>query len=232
MRVQPRMLMVLDLIALAMVSAATLMVFFYAPIEAVMGPVQKIFYFHVATAWVGMLGFMAAMVAAVAYLVTKKKIWDLIEVSAIEIAVVFFLITIVTGSIWAYPAWNTWWTWDPRLTTAAIVELVYIAYLMLRQGIEDPDRRARFSAVYAIIGSLSVPVTFFAIRLMRTIHPVVIGSNNPGAEGSFSMTPKMGLTFGVSLAAFSILFLALIWHRVRLGELSEKVEQLKLKFIQ
>jgi heme exporter protein C len=77
-----------------------------------------------------------------------------------------------------------------------------------------------------------VPVTFFAIRLMRTIHPVVIGSNNPGAEGSFSMTPKMGLTFGVSLAAFSILFLALIWHRVRLGELSEKVEQLKLKFIQ
>lgn len=229
---QPKMLLVIDLIALIFVGVATYMVFFFAPIEAVMGPVQKIFYFHVATAWVGMLGFIAAMGTAIAYLITKKKIWDLIEVSAIEIALVFFLITIVTGSIWAYPAWNTWWTWDPRLTTASIVELVYLAYVMLRQGIEDPERRARFGAVYAIVGSISVPVTFFAIRLMRTIHPVVIGANQPGAEGSFAMTPKMGLTFGISLAAFSILFISLLWHRIRLGELSEKVEALKLKLIQ
>ena len=232
MREQPRLLLVIDLIALVLVGVATYMVFFFAPIEAVMGPVQKIFYFHVATAWVGMLGFMAAMLAAIAYLVTKNNKWDLVEVSSIEIALAFFLITIVTGSIWAYPAWNAWWTWDPRLTTAAIVELVYVAYLMLRQGIEDPERRARFSAVYAIVGSISVPATFFAIRLMRTIHPVVIGSNSPGAEGSFSMTPKMGITFAISLAAFSVLFISLMWHRIRLGQLSEKVEQLKLKFTQ
>ena len=229
---QPRLLLVIDVIALILVSVATYMVFLYAPIEAVMGPVQKIFYFHVATAWVGMLGFMAAMGTAITYLITKKKIWDLIEVSAIEIALVFFLITIVTGSIWAYPAWNTWWTWDPRLTTASIVELVYLAYLMLRQGIEDPERRARFGAVYAIVGSISVPVTFFAIRLMRTIHPVVIGANSADAEGAFSMTPKMGATFAISLIAFSILFISLLWHRIRLGELSEKVEALKLRLSQ
>jgi heme exporter protein C len=229
---QPRLLSVIDLIALVSVAVATYMVFLYAPIEAIMGPVQKIFYFHVATAWVGMLGFMAAMGTAVAYLITKKKIWDLIEVSAIEIALVFFLITIVTGSIWAYPAWNTWWTWDPRLTTASIVELVYLAYMMLRQGIEDPERRARFGAVYAIVGSISVPVTFFAIRLMRTIHPVVIGANSAGAEGTFAMTPKMGLTFAISLIAFSILFISLLWHRIRLGALSEKVEELKLRLTQ
>ena len=229
---QPRLLLVIDVIALILVSVATYMVFLYAPIEAVMGPVQKIFYFHVATAWVGMLGFMAAMGTAITYLITKKKIWDLIEVSAIEIALVFFLITIVTGSIWAYPAWNTWWTWDPRLTTASIVELVYLAYLMLRQGIEDPERRARFGAVYAIVGSISVPVTFFAIRLMRTIHPVVIGANSADAEGAFAMTPKMGVTFAISLIAFSILFISLLWHRIRLGELSEKVEALKLRLTQ
>ena len=92
---------------------------------------------------------------------------------------VFMLIAIITGSIWARPIWNTWWTWDPRLTTATIMELIYAAYLMLRQGIEDPDRRARFGAVYAIIGFLSVPLTFFSIRIFRTIHPVVIGSNDP-----------------------------------------------------
>ena len=129
------------------------------------------------------------------------------------------LINIITGSIWARPIWNTWWTWDPRLTTATIMELVYAAYLMLRQGIEDPDRRARFGAVYAIIGFISVPLTFFSIRIYRTIHPVVIGSGDPTVSGSFSMTPAMGLTFGISLLAFSILFVSLLWHRIRLGQL-------------
>ena len=228
MRVQPRMLMAIDLLALAMVSVATLMVFFYAPIEAVMGPVQKVFYFHVATAWVGMLGFMAAMVAAIFYLVTKKKIWDLIEVSAIEIALVFFLICIVTGSIWAYPAWNTWWTWDPRLTTAAVTELIYIAYFMLRQGIEDPDKRARFGAVYALLGGLSAPITFMVIRLFRTIHPVVIGNASAEAQGGFDMTADMRVAFFFALFAFTVIFVDMMWHRIRLGGLQEKVEQLKL----
>ena len=103
--------------------------------------------------------------------------------AAVEISLVFFLITIVLGSIWARPVWNTWWTWDPRLTTAAVTELIYVAYFMLRQGIEDPSRRARFGAVYAIVGAVSAPITFFAIRLFRTIHPVVIGSGDPRRGG-------------------------------------------------
>ena len=98
-------------------------------------------------------------------------------------------IAIVTGSIWARPIWNTWWTWDPRLTTATIMELIYAAYLMLRQGIEDPDRRARFGAVYAIIGFISVPLTFLSIRIFRTIHPVVIGSSDPTAAGQLRYDP-------------------------------------------
>jgi heme exporter protein C len=228
----PRLLLGIDIAAGLLVLAATLMVFLYAPIEAVMGPVQKVFYFHVATAWLGMMAFISAVVAGVFYLVKKTPIWDQIGLSAIEIGLVFMLITVVTGSIWARPAWNTWWTWDPRLTTVTIMELVYAAYLMLRQGIEDPERRARFGAVYAIVGSISVPLTFFSIRIFRTIHPVVVGSNDPGATGSFNMTPAMGLTFGISLAAFTLLFVSLLWHRVRLGMLSDKVEELKMRLVQ
>ena len=152
--------------------------------------------------------------------------------SAVEIGLTFMLINIITGSIWARPIWNTWWTWDPRLTTATIMELAYAAYLMLRSGIEDPERRARFGAVYAIIAFISVPLTFFSIRIFRTIHPVVVGSNDPGAEGDFNMTAKMTQTFLMSLVAFSFLFVSLLWHRIRLGKLAAKVEQLKLRIAQ
>ncbi|MEA4909543.1 MAG: cytochrome c biogenesis protein CcsA [Anaerolineaceae bacterium] len=226
---QPRLLTMIDILTGITVLVATALVFFYAPLEAVMGAVQKVFYFHVAAGWVGMLGFGMALLAGVVYLVTKNRHWDVIEVAGVEIGIVFMLINIITGSIWARPIWNTWWTWDPRLTTATIMELVYAAYLMLRNGVEDPDRRARFGAVYAIIGFLSVPLTFFSIRIFRTIHPVVIGGGDPNATGAFDMTPKMGLTFGVSLVAFSLLFVSLIWHRVRLGQLANRVEEMKMQ---
>jgi heme exporter protein C len=211
---------------------AIYLVFGYAPVEQVMGLVQKVFYFHVSAGWVGMLGFLAAVIAGIAYLATRNPNWDLVGLGAIEIGLTFMLINIISGSIWARPIWNTWWTWDPRLTTATIMELVYAAYLMLRSGIEDPDRRSRFAAVYAIVGFISVPITFFSIRIYRTIHPVVIGSGDPSVSGSFSMTPAMGLTFGISLLAFSILFAALLWHRIRLGQLAQRVEQLRMNVTQ
>jgi heme exporter protein C len=229
MEEKPRLLKILDAVTIILFVVATAMVFFYAPVEAVMGLVQKVFYFHVAAGWVGMLGFLVAAVAGIAYLRTGSRKWDIIGLSAVEIGMVFAFINIVTGSIWARPIWNTWWTWDPRLTTATIMILIYAAYLMLRAGIEDPDRRARFGAVYAIIGFLSVPLTFFSARLFRTIHPVVIGANQPGAEGDFDMTPAMLQTFLFSLLTFSVIFADLLWHRVRLGRLADKVEQLKLK---
>ena len=229
MNAKPKLLTMLDVVAGVLFVAAVALVFFYAPLERVMGLVQKVFYFHVASAWIGMLAFAVAAFCGVLYLVKKDARYDRVELAAVEIGIVFAFITIVTGSIWARPIWNAWWTWDPRLTTATVMELVYFAYLMLRSGIEEPERRARFGAVYAIIGFLSVPLTFFSIRLFRTIHPVVIGSNDPGAEGAFDMTPKMTLTFMFSLLTFTVGFVTLLWHRVRLGALSDKVEQLKLK---
>ncbi len=226
---KPGFLTILDAVAVFLLVIATGMVFFYAPMEAVMGQVQRVFYFHVSAGWVGMLGFLVAAIAGGIYLRSGDRRWDIVGLSAVEIGMVCAFINIVTGSIWARPIWNTWWTWDPRLTTATIMELIYAAYLMLRQGIEDPDRRARFGAVYAIVGFLSVPLTFFSARLFRTIHPVVIGTNQPGAQGTFDMTPKMLQTFLFSLLTFTFIFADLLWHRVRLGRLAEKVEQLRMK---
>jgi heme exporter protein C len=232
MESKPRLLKILDVITILLFVTAVGAVFFYAPLEAVMGQVQRVFYFHVANAWVGMLGFMVAAVAGIVYLRKGDRKWDIVGLAAIEISFVFFFTAIVSGSIWARGTWGTWWTWDPRLTTAAICELVYAAYFMLRAGIEDSDRRARFGAVYAIISFISVPLTFISIRIFRTIHPVIIGSSGAGAEGSFDMTAKMLQTFMFSLLTFSFIFADLLWHRIRLGDLADKVENLRLKVLE
>lgn len=229
MQPKPLTLKLLDILSIIVLGIATYLALVFAPRELVMGDVQRVFYFHIGTAWTALLGFILAALFSVVYLITKDLRWDRYQVAAIEVSLVFFLITIVLGSIWARPAWNTWWTWDPRLTTAAVTELIYIAYFMLRQGIDDPERRARFGAVYALIGGLSAPITFFAIRLFRTIHPVVIGGSNAAAQGGFNMTPNMLVAFFFALFAFTVIFIDLFWNRLRLGDLQEKVEQLKLK---
>lgn len=228
MQVKPLSLKVLDVLSVLLLAVAAYLALVFAPTEAVMGQVQRVFYFHIGTAWTALLGFLAAGAAGVVYLVKRDPKWDIAEVAAVEISLVFFLITIVLGSIWARPVWNTWWTWDPRLTTAAVTELIYIAYFMLRQGIEDPERRARFGAVYAIVGAVSAPITFFAIRLFRTIHPVVIGSGDPGAEGAFSMVGDMKVAFFFALFTFTVIFIDLFWNRVLMGRLAARVEQLRL----
>ncbi len=232
MKPQPPALKILNVVSILLFLAALGMVFLYAPLEITMNYVQKIFYFHVANAWVGMLGFIGAAVAGIVYLVKHDLDWDGIELAAVEISMVFFLITIVTGSIWARPTWGTYWTWEPRLTTAAILELVYAAYLLLRQGIDDPDRRARFAAVYTLIGVIIVPITFFSIRLFRTIHPVIVGGANSAATGSFDMTPRMLATMFFALGTFSVIFATLFWHRIRLGRLAHLVDQRKLEEMQ
>lgn len=227
MQAKPIILTILDIVSILVLGVAAYLALIFAPTELVMGDVQRVFYFHIGTAWVGLLGFVIAAVAGIAYLVTKDMKWDRFEVAAVEVSTMFFFITIALGSIWARPAWNTWWTWDPRLTTAAVTELIYIAYFMLRQGIDDPEKRARFGAVYTLLGGFSAPITFMVIRLFRSIHPVVIGAANANQE-KISMTPDMRAAFFFALFAFTVVFIDLMWHRIRLGSLQEKVEQLKL----
>jgi len=229
MKSTPLALKVLSWLSLVLLAIATYMTIDWAPMEKTMGDVQRVFYFHVSTGWVGMIGFLLAVFSGIMYLRSSDMKWDIIGLAGIEIGLVFSLVNIVTGAIWARPIWNTWWTWDPRLVTAAIMELVYIAYVMLRQGIEEPERRARFGAIYAIIGFVSVPLSFLSIRIWRTIHPTVIGSGDAGAEGTFDMVPDMRTAFFFSLATFTVFGIALLWHRIRLGRLQDTIEKVKME---
>lgn len=208
-------LTILDILSVLLITAALVLILFFTPVERVMGPVQKVFYFHVASAWAGMLSFILAAAAGGGYLITRREAWDALSLSAVEVGLIFGLIAILSGMIWAQPIWNTWWVWDPRLTTTAIMELIYLAYFILRGGLGNPEIRARLGAVYAIVGAVTVPLTFFSIRLFRTIHPVVIATGGSGS--AFNMTPRMLTAFFVSLGAFTILLIDLVWHRMRLA---------------
>ncbi len=226
-----RPLQILNIVTAVLMLTALAGVFFYAPQERVMGDVQRIFYFHVPSAWLSFTAFAITAVAGGVYLATGKRMWDQIAYSSVEVGLVFTIMATASGSIWARPAWNTWWTWDPRLTTYTIMALIYVAYLMLRQGIEDPDRRARFASVYGIIGVISVPITWFSIRWWRTIHPVVIGSGSETAEGGFDMTPTMLQVFLFSNLAFTFFYAALLANRVRLARITERVEEIKAQLM-
>ena len=223
---KPILLMALDILTVLIVSAVLMWVWFFTPVEAIMGPVQKVFYFHVSAAWGGMLSFILGAVAGAGYLRSRRMGWDSLSLAAIEVGLVFALIAILSGMVWARPIWNTWWVWDPRLTTTAIMALIYLAYFILRSGLATPEARARLGAVYAILAVLTVPLTFFSIRLFRTIHPVVIATG--GDQGSaFSMTPRMLTALFASLFTFTILLADLVWHRYRLAQLQNPHSQEK-----
>jgi heme exporter protein C len=226
-----RALQILNILSAVLMLAAIGLVFFYAPEERVMGEVQRIFYFHVPSAWVGFLAFFVTVLAGLMVLRTGDAKWDRLASSSVEVGLLFTLSAGVAGAIWARPIWNTWWTWDPRLTTYTIMALIYVAYLMLRQGIDDPDRRARFAAVYGTVGFISVPITFFSIRWWRTIHPVVIGDASLSAKGTFAMTPPMLVTFLFSLFAFTLLYFCFLANRLRLARMADRVEQLKTQLL-
>jgi len=186
------------------------------------GDVQRIFYFHVGIAWVAGLAMAVAFVSSILYLWRgEQRQHDIISVASIEIGVVFGIMVILSGMLWARPVWNTWWTWDPRLTTTAITLFIYLAYLMLRSALDDPQRRARFSSVYAIIAFASVPVTYFATKWWNTIHPNL-------AEGSdFGLTASMRPAMFLSLAAFSLVYLVLLRSRARVERMADEVALLK-----
>lgn len=221
---KPLLLKILDLLSIVLIPAALILILFYTPVELVMGPVQKVFYFHVAAAWSGMLCFIVAAVAGGGYLGSRQPHWDWLSLSAIEVGIMFGLVAIFSGMIWAQPIWNTWWVWDPRLTTTAIMVLIYLVYFILRSSLDSPETRARLAAVYAIVSAFTVPLTFFSIRLFRTIHPVVIAAGG-SSDSAFNMTPRMLAAFISSLFVFTILTVDLIWNRFRLAKLQAKIQQ-------
>ncbi len=195
---------------LALATALTItvalgLVFFYAPLDADQGFIQKIFYIHVPLAIVSLCGFIAGGLFAIAHLRTGDRRWDMRSYVAIHMSLIFAVGGLLTGSIWAKASWGHWWVWsEPTLVSYLIVVLMYATYQPLRFSIEDPERQARYASVFAIVAGAFVPMNFIAVRLAQNfVHPRVLtlsGGNLPGS---------MRLTFLVSLAGIALLFVTL-----------------------
>ena len=136
-----------------------------------MGLVQRIFYFHVSSAWSGFVSFIMVFIGSVAYLRTRALKWDWLSVASAEVGVAFFTIVLVTGPIWAKPVWGIWWTWDARLTSSFLLWVLFVSYLVLRTLVDEPERRALVSAVFGIFAALDIPLVYFSIWWFRTQHP-------------------------------------------------------------
>lgn len=201
-------------------------IFIYAEEEKTMKAAQKIFYFHVSSAWVAFFAFFVTFVFSILFLIKRKRIFDTYAYVSAEIGVVFTMIVLTTGPIWAKSAWNVWWVWEPRLITTLILFFIYIAYIMIRQMDGVWDKKARLAAVFGVIGFVDVPIVFFAIRWWQTkLHPVVFG-NGVNQQGG-GISPSMTVALMVTLAAFTFLFAYLLNRGVSLEKMKIRVEQYK-----
>jgi len=171
-----------------------------------------------------MLAFLMSAIFGILYLAKKDFKWDTLNAASVEIGLLFTVICILSGMIWARPIWNTWWTWDPRLTTVTIMAFTYIAFILLRRSMDEPGKRAQFSAIYAIIGFITVPLTFFSARLLRTIHPVIFGSS----EIDMNLNQPMLTTMFISLGAFTVMYVALLLQRAHLMHAAEELNQMRM----
>ncbi len=213
------LLMPFQLLTYVLMLLALYSIFIYAPVEKTMGVIQKIFYIHLPSALLAYLAFFITFIASIFYLYRKDPKWDTVAHCAVETGVIFCTIVLITGPIWAKPIWNVWWTWDPRLTTTLILWFTYVAYLMLRRSVKE-NRRANLAAVFGIIGFINVPLTFFSIRLWRTIHPVVITSRG------LNMSWPMKFSLIITLIAFCFLFFSLLISRIRLERLKMRIAEI------
>lgn len=224
-RSSDRWLDLLGLATLVFLIAGLYMAFLYAPTEINMGLVYRIFFFHLGAVVAGFVAILLVAIAGIAYLRTNARKWDRIAEASGEIGVVFTIIALLMGSIWARPIWGVWWTWDPRLTSYLILLLIYIAYLMLRASARDDPRVARFSAVFGILGAINVPIVILSARIWRGISPVLFQESAQGF--TFGLTPEMTQTLFVCITAVVLLFFYLLVYRVRLEGLRDQVVALR-----
>jgi heme exporter protein C len=193
--------------------------FAYAPREAVQGNVQRIMYVHVPAVFTAYAAFALVLAGSVAYLATRRAGWDRLAAAGAEIGVLFTGLTIATGSIWGKPTWGVWWTWDARLTSTAVLFLVYVGYLMLRAMVEDPDARARYAAVVGILGAANIPIVHFSVKWWRALHQP---STILGPEPSPIAAP-IKLALFVNVAAFALLFAYFLVRRIEVARLEDEV---------
>lgn len=188
----------------------------WAPPDAYQGQVQRIMYLHVPSIFTAYLAFAVVFVSSILYLWRGALRWDEIAHASAEIGVLFTGVTLITGAIWGKPTWGVWWTWDARLTTTAILFLIYVGYLMLRAFVEERSRGARYAAVVGILGFLDIPIIHMSVEWWRTLH-------QPSSLKRGAIDPVMMVPLLINLAAFTILYLYLMSQRLHLGRLEEEL---------
>lgn len=216
----PKLLMPLWGLILILIPLSIVLIFFQAPVERVMGPVQKIFFFHVPMAMTSFLAFFLVFLFSLLYLIKRVEVFNAYAYSAAEVGVMFCGLVLLTGMLWARPIWGIWWTWDPRLTSTLILFLIYVVYLILQQNAEQETKFKRFAAVFGIIGFVDVPIVYLSIHLWRTIHPSLMKKDGLGLDSS--MRPA----FYLSITAILTLFVGLWLLRTYTKILRQEIDQL------
>jgi len=202
------------------------LVFMVAPTDAVLGHVQRVFYFHVPIAIMSFLAFFGVFIASIGFLVKRNRRWDSVAHASAEVGVVFVTLALLSGVIWARPVWGVWWTWEPRLTTTLILWLIYVAYLMLRSYAPNKAQGALYAAAVGIVGFVDVPIVYYSVQWWRSIHPApVVG---PLAEAG-ALEPVMLWVLLFSFLTFLVLFLYLVAERVSLRNAEDRLTDLRFR---
>ena len=214
-----RVLPILSVLTALLLAYAFYQAMWVAPTERTMGDVQRIFYYHVPSAWTAFCLFFTNLIASIVYLVRKSPKADALAVASAEVGVVFCTIVLVTGPIWARPVWGIWWTWDVRLTTTLVLWLIYVSYLVLRRFAAGGQTQL-LAAAFAIFGFADVPIVYMSIRWFRTQHPspVMGGGENSGLD------PAMLHVFLINLTAFTLMGILFVWLRYKLQMQEQALE--------
>jgi heme exporter protein C len=215
-------LKVLAILTFVSMLAALYMIFLYAPREALQGDAQRIFYIHVPLAITGYVSAFLLFIGVIGFLRTGDLKWDRFGETAAALGVAFITAQLITGSLWARPIWGPWWVWDSRTTLQLVLDLIFIAYFMLRSYLPDPHKRARLSAVFGLLGMIDVPMNYLSIYLFRTQHPQPVIS--PGGGG---VAVEMALTMTASFIAVGLLYAYFFNRRLAIVKAEEEVAYLE-----
>ncbi|MDH3728392.1 MAG: cytochrome c biogenesis protein [Myxococcales bacterium] len=210
---------------LALFGATLYAVFIVAPVEMQMGIVQKIFYFHVPSAYAMYLGFGVSALGSMVYLIKRDPKWDALGVAGAEVGTLFCLIVLLTGPLWARKAWGVWWTWDPRLTTTLLAGMIFASYLALRSMGNAGEVEKRFAAGLAIFGLVDLPLIHYSVQRWRGVHPTVITGKGGGLES------EMYWALGLSFLAFTGLAILLIWARAAIERQRDETARLRFELM-
>ena len=197
------------------------MIFIWVPTEQNLGVSQRIFYFHVPLAWIGMVSIIVVGVASIAHLVSGDNKWDALAYSSAELGVIFATLILVTGAIWAKPVWGVWWSWDPKLTTTLILWFIYVGYLMVRSFAPQGSKGRKYASVVALIGAVDSPLIYLASIWWRTAHPDL----NIGPLAESDLDSSMLIVFLVSLITFTVFYLYLILERIEIRRVEDSLDE-------